>query len=190
MYGGLTLMFVSKQFRLTSKLWCVPLWSSYVKRWAMTAPSMWQISSCVSFVSCKVLCNAWFQTQATNEFYRNVINNNKITPSKQASIIGSKEWHDEKWSSVLQYFLNMNIYMYSKAPLTVTKLCLEQSLTFKQAIKEWEKLFLTKSYIRRSDWYKSVSLRIGDFLTKGSVWLLYAALWTVWKSHYVVICPR
>ena len=102
MYGGLTLMFVSKQFRLTSKLWCVSLWSwSYVKRWAMTAPSMWQISSCVSFVSCKILCNAWFQTQATNEFYRNVINNNKITPNKQASIIGSKEWHDEKWSSVL-----------------------------------------------------------------------------------------
>ena len=95
-------MFVSKQFRLTSKLWCVPLWSSYVKRWAMTAPSMWQISSCVSFVSCKILCNAWFQTQATNEFYRNVINNNKITPNKQASIIGSKEWHDEKWSSVLR----------------------------------------------------------------------------------------
>ena len=101
MYRGLTLMFVSKQFRLTSKLWCVPLWSSYVKRRAMTAPSMWQISSCVSFVSCKILCNAWFHTQATNEFYRNVINNNKITPNKQASIIGSKEWHDEIWSSVL-----------------------------------------------------------------------------------------
>ena len=102
MYGGLTLMFVSiKQFRLTSKFWCVPLWSSYFKRWAITAPSMWQISSCVSFVSCKILCNAWFHTQATNEFYRNVINNNKITPNKQASIIGSKEWHDEIWSSVL-----------------------------------------------------------------------------------------
>ena len=97
-------MFVSKKFRLTSELWCVPLWSSYVKRWAMTAPSMWQISSCVSFVSRKILCNAWFQTQATNEFYRNVINNNKITPNKQASIIGSKEWHDEKWSSVLHVY--------------------------------------------------------------------------------------
>ena len=39
--------------------------------------------------------------KATNAFYRNVINNNKIAPNKQASIIGSKEWDDEKWSSVL-----------------------------------------------------------------------------------------
>ena len=84
----------------------------YVERRAMTAPTVLQISAVIAKRSCDFLYFVLNTLQGMvshigDTFYRNVINNNKTTPNKQASIIGSNEWNDDIWICV-----GLNIFYF------------------------------------------------------------------------------
>jgi len=59
-------------------------------------------------------------------------------------------------------------------------------LYLKVLSNEWDSLLLTKSYMNNEDWYsyKSFSFKILDCLNRGSVWLLYFALFIVWTARF------